>query len=74
MIIRSETVECRHVLKYTKKLNICCDKPADLQLTAGPHGLPVALDVAKACPLSGNGITDEHFVERVILEKEKYKI
>ena len=42
-------------------------------LTAELHGMPVvALDVVKACPLSGNGITDEHFVERVILKNNKY--
>ena len=49
------------------------DKPADLLLTAGLYEMPVALDVVKACPLSGNGITDGHFVERDILEKENYK-
>ena len=32
--------------------------------TAGLLGLPVALDVAKACPLSGNGITDEQILAR----------
>ena len=46
------------------------DKPADLLLTAGLYEMPVALDVVKACPLSGNGIIGGHFVERDILEKE----
>ena len=35
--------------------------------------MPVVLDLVKACPLSGNGITDNRFVERVISEKEDYK-
>lgn len=71
-------LECRQAgLKAFKEtqylLNDSGDKPADLFLPAGPYGLPVALDVVKACPLVGNGITDELFVERVILDKEKYK-
>ena len=50
-------------------------EPADLFLTAELYGngMPVALDLVKACPLSGNGITDDHFVERVIIKKEDYK-
>ena len=54
-------------------MNDSGDKPADLLLTAGLHGMHVALDLVKACPLSGNGITDEHFVELFIREKEDYK-
>ena len=55
------------VYKETRQylLNDSGDKPADLFLPAGLYGMPVALDLVKACPLSGNGITDDHFVERV---------
>ena len=71
-------VECHNAgLKLYKEtqylLNDSGEKPADLFLTAGPYGGPVTLDLVKACPLSGNGITDDHFVERVISEKEVYK-
>ena len=51
---------CRAGLKAYKEtqymLNDLGDKPADLLLTTWLLGLPVALDAAKACPLSGNGI------------------
>ena len=71
-------VECCNAgLKVYKEtqylLNDSGDKPADLLLTAELYGMPVALDLDKACPLSGIGITDGHFVERFISEKEDYK-
>ena len=71
-------IECRNAgLKVYKEtqylLNDSGDKPADIFFPAGPYGVPVALDLVKACPLSGNGIVDDHFVERVIVEKENYK-
>ena len=71
-------IECRNAgLKVYKEtqylLNESGDKPADIFFPAGPYGVPVALDLVKACPLSGNGIVDDHFVERVIVEKENYK-
>ena len=60
-------VECRNAgLKVYKEtqylLNDSGDKPADLFLTAELYGMPVVLDLVKSCPLTGNGITDDHFV------------